>query len=361
VAHDFNNLLTVIRGYLELSLQSLREDNPLVDYLTEVDRAADSAAGLTQQLLAFSRKQIIAPQVLDLNDVVQRVDAMLQRLLGEHIALEVHPGADLWRVRFDPGQAEQILVNLAVNARDAMPDGGRLTIETSNVRLDSAYAETHPDAHPGEYVLLAVSDTGEGMSSETRAHAFEPFFTTKQPGHGTGLGLAMIHGAVSQNGGRVEVYSELGHGTSFKIYLPRTVGTIASTDEPALRTSPAGRETILVAEDDERVRMLTVRLLSRLGYRAIAVGSGDEALAWLDTHAEPIDLLLTDVIMPGMNGKTLAERVRAVRPGTRVLFTSGYTANVIVHHGVLKPGVEFLAKPFSGSSLAQKVREVLDG
>jgi CheY-like chemotaxis protein len=210
-------------------------------------------------------------------------------------------------------------------------------------------------------VLLAVSDTGEGMSSDTREHAFEPFFTTKQPGHGTGLGLAMIHGAVSQNGGRVEVYSELGHGTSFKIYLPRTSGTPTPAEVAALRTTPRGEERILVVEDDERVRLLTVRLLSRLGYRAIAVGSGEEALAWLDAHPEPIDLLLTDVIMPGMNGKVLADRVREARTGTRVLFTSGYTANVIVHHGVLKPGVEFLAKPFSGSSLAQKVREVLDG
>ncbi len=361
VAHDFNNLLTVIRGYLELSLQSLGENHPLVDYLTEVDRAADSAAGLTQQLLAFSRKQIIAPQVLDLNDVVQRVHAMLQRLLGEHITLEVHPEAGLWHVRFDPGQAEQILVNLAVNARDAMPDGGRLTIETSNVRLDGEYTASHPEVPPGEYVLLAVSDTGEGMSSDTREHAFEPFFTTKQPGHGTGLGLAMIHGAVSQNGGRVEVYSELGHGTSFKIYLPRTSGAPTMAEVTALRTTPRGEERILVVEDDERVRLLTVRLLSRLGYRAIAVSSGEEALAWLDAHPEPIDLLLTDVIMPGMNGKVLADRVREARAGTRVLFTSGYTANVIVHHGVLKPGVEFLAKPFSGSSLAQKVREVLDG
>ena len=360
VAHDFNNLLTVMKGYLELALQELPPGHAGVAHLHEVDRAADSAASLTQQLLAFSRKQIIAPRVLDLNDVVRRVHAMLQRLLGEHVALEFVTAADLWPVRFDPGQAEQILVNLAVNARDAMPQGGRLTIETANVRLDAAYVADHPDVEPGEYVLLGVSDTGVGMSSEIREHAFEPFYTTKQPGHGTGLGLAMIHGAVSQNGGRVEVYSEPGHGTSFKIYLPRADAERDASPARVVHAAPRGKETILVVEDDERLRVLTVRLLRQFGYQAVAVGGGEEALAWLAEHPAPIDLLLTDVIMPGMNGKVLADEVRRLRPGTRVLFTSGYTANVIVHHGVLQAGVEFLAKPFGSASLAQRVREVLD-
>jgi PAS domain S-box-containing protein len=361
VAHDFNNLLTVMKGYLELSLTTLRPDDPLTDNLREVDHAVDSAASLTQQLLAFSRRQVIAPRVLDLNDVVRRALGMLQRVLGEHITVECVAAPDLGHVRFDPAQAEQVLVNLAVNARDAMPEGGRLTIETANVTLDEAYLARHPDAVAGEYVVLAVSDTGVGMSRETREHAFEPFYTTKLPGHGTGLGLAMIHGAVSQNGGRIEVYSELGHGTSFKIYLPRVTEDGLAEPGAPVAASPRGSERILVVEDDPHVRALTERLLRRFGYEVITAGDGEEALAWLTQHGLPVDLLLTDVIMPSMNGKVLAERVLAMRPDTRVLFTSGYTANVIVQHGVLKPGVEFLPKPFTTAALAQRVREVLDG
>ncbi len=359
IAHDFNNLLTVMNGCLELVLDAVPEPGALRDGLLEISRAANSAAALTQQLLAFSRKQIISPQILDLGTVVQKMRGMLQRLLGEDIALEVVT-TQAGHIRFDPGQAEQILVNLAVNARDAMPGGGLLTLETSSVMLDERYVREHPGTSSGEYVLLAVSDTGSGMTPETLAHAFEPFFTTKDIGHGTGLGLAMIHGAVSQNGGRVEVYSEPGIGTSFKIYLPRVSEPVSVPVMSARPALPRGTETIVVVEDDTSVRELIVRLLERQGYRVFAFGSGPDALAWVRGHADTVHLLITDVIMPGMNGRELAETVKSLRPAIRVLYASGYTANVIVHHGVLKPGVEFIAKPFAASALATRVRELLD-
>ncbi len=360
IAHDFNNLLTVMKGYLELALAAGTDSDVIRDDLLAVAQAVDSAAGLTQQLLAFSRKQIIAPVVLDLNDVVRRVQGMLQRLIGEDVRLNISMDPQLGQVRFDPGQAEQILVNLAVNARDAMPHGGTLTLETSNVLLDAEYEHRHPGSQAGRYVLLAVSDTGVGMTAETREHAFEPFFTTKDVGRGTGLGLAMIHGAVSQNGGRVEIYSEVGHGTSFKIYLPRVTDDQAAPPPPAPVVAPRGSETILLVEDDATVRTLATRLLSRQGYRVVDFPDGPAALAWLASTTEPIGLLLTDVIMPAMNGKALADAVATMRPGTRVLYASGYTSNVIVQHGVLKPGVEFLAKPFTIAALAERVRQVLD-
>ena len=361
IAHDFNNLLTVMKGYLELSISSLKPDSAVRQDLLEIDHAADSAAALTQQLLAYSRKQIISPVALNLNDVVRRVRGMLQRILGEDITLQIATDEALAQVRFDPGQAEQILVNLAANARDAMPEGGQLTVQTSNVTIDDAYAATHPDCSVGDYVLLAVSDTGLGMSAETREHAFEPFFTTKEVGRGTGLGLAMIHGAVMQNGGRVDVYSEPGLGTSFKIYLPAVREARSAVTEPVADAPPRGTENILLVEDDPTVRTLAARLLRRLGYHVTDFSSGAEALQWLREAAEPVHLLLTDVIMPEMNGKQLAEHAVAMRPTLRVLFVSGYTANVSVHHGVLKPGVDFLAKPFSVSALAKSVRSVLDG
>lgn len=359
IAHDFNNLLTVMKGYLELTLAGRGTSGAERDDLLEVSRAVDSAAALTQQLLAFSRKQIIAPVVLDLNDVVRGVQGMLTRLIGEDISLRMSLDDHLGRVRFDRGQAEQILVNLAINARDAMPGGGTLTLETSNVVLDDGYEREHPGTRAGHYVLLVVSDSGVGMTPETREHAFEPFFTTKAVGRGTGLGLAMIHGAVSQNGGRVEVYSEVGHGTSFKIYLPRTEGDVTVPETP-LAASPRGSETIMLVEDDATVRTLAARLLARQGYRVIPFADGPSALAWLQSTPESISLLLTDVIMPAMNGKALADAVTAMRPGTRILYASGYTSNVIVQHGVLKPGVEFLAKPFTIAALAERVRHVLD-
>ncbi len=360
IAHDFNNLLTVIKGYLELAMAGLHPRDPLYHDLAEANTAADSAAGLTQQLLAFSRKQIINPQVLSLNDVVARVRKMLPRLLGEDIELRTVLAPALGQVRFDPGQCEQILINLAVNARDAMPAGGTLTIETANTSFDPAYAREHPEVEPGDYVMLAVSDTGSGMSDEVKAHLFEPFFTTKGPGRGTGLGLAMIFGAVSQNGGRIEVHSEVGHGTTFKIYLPRVrQAAVQAWPEPRA-AQRRGAETILLVEDDEAVRSLALRVLARQGYTVHAFRDAASAIRAAGGMAEPLHLLITDVVMPEMNGPAMAQRLRELRPGVKVLFTSGYAEDVIVHHGVLVEGVEFLPKPYSPESLARRVREVLD-
>ena len=359
VAHDFNNLLTIIRGNTELALARHSSDAAACEELLEVIAAAESAASLTRQLLAFSRKQVIDPQVLDLAEVIARVERMLARLLGEDIALRVfnHPGTG--RVRFDRGQIEQILINLAVNARDAMPAGGHLTIEAENVVLDEAYVREHPGVSPGEYVRLAVSDTGGGMSPEARVHLFEPFFTTKGPGQGTGLGLPMIYGAVSQNGGRIEVYSEVGHGTTIKIYLPRVFGDLESYDLPTSGTA-RGHECVFVVEDNDSVRRFAHRVLSAQGYAVHSFASGADALAAAATLEAPIDLLLTDVVMPDMNGKALSERLRIEQPNLRVLFTSGYTENVVVHHGVLTPGIDFLQKPYTVASLTERAREVLD-
>ena len=362
IAHDFNNLLTVIKGYLTVAVAGLDPGDPVADDLHEVDRAADSAAALTRQLLAVSRRQVIAPVTLDLNAVVRRVHGMLERILGEDVALVLATAADLAPVRFDPGQAEQLLLNLAANARDAMPDGGQLTIATANVRFDADDARTRPGVEPGAYVRLTVADTGAGMRPEVREHAFEPFFTTKDIGKGSGLGLAMVHGAVAQNGGRIELDSAPGHGTAFQIYLP--VAAAAPPPAPdARRTTglPRGHETVLLVEDDADVRGLARRLIEPLGYRVYDHESGAAALAWLAATDAPVDLLLTDVIMPAMNGRELAERVAALRPTIRVLFVSGYTADLIAHHGVLEPGVEFLAKPYTREALATRLRDLLDG
>jgi two-component system, cell cycle sensor histidine kinase and response regulator CckA len=360
VAHDFNNLLTVMKGYVELARHDVPAGSALADDLGAVNRAIDSAAALTQQLLTFSRKQIIHPRVLNLNESVTRMHGMLGRVLGEDIELRLVTAPDLWLVRFDPYQSEQILVNLAVNARDAMPDGGRLTIETANVVLDAEYARTHPDAAPGDYIMLAVSDTGTGMTPEVQAHLFEPFFTTKEAGRGTGLGLAMVYGAVTQNGGRIQVYSDLGHGTTFRIFLPRVreEATPAPDAEPS--PLPRGGETIVVVEDDDAIRALTQRLLSGLGYKVRAYRSGADALHAIQSMPESIDLVVTDVIMPEMKGSELAQRLQQLRPGLRILFASGYSEDVIAHHGVLDPGVDFLQKPYSIEELARRVREVLD-
>jgi len=364
VAHDFNNLLTVMKGNLELSMLQIPPEDPLyqelIQDLMQVENAVDSAASLTQQLLAFSRRQIIAPRVMSLNDAILRVQRMLQRLLGEDIELRTLLADGLPYVRFDPNQCEQIIINLAVNARDAMPKGGKLIIETSAVELDEAYARLHSGVEAGEYVMLAVSDTGIGMDAEVKSHLFEPFFTTKEPGKGTGLGLSMVYGAVSQNGGRIEVYSEPGQGTSVKIYLPQAHnGAIEA--QPARRIAvPRGGQTIVLVEDDEGVRLLATRLLEQQGYRVYSFSNGQAAIDTVGTITEQVHLLITDVIMPQMNGRVLAERIQALQPSIRVLFTSGYTANVIVQHGVLKEGVEFLAKPYSINALAQRVRDVLD-
>ena len=360
IAHDFNNLLTAISGGLEISLAALPPDHASREHLLEVADAAQSAAGLTRHLLAFSRKEIIAPRVLDLNEVLRRAERMILRLIEEDIELQTICGQDVTPICFDPGQVEQIIVNLAVNARDAMPNGGRLTIETSNVWIDDEYAASHFDARPGAYVLLTVSDTGSGMNEEVREHLFEPFFTTKGPGQGTGLGLAMVYGAVQQNGGRIDVSSELNRGTTFKIYLPAAKGVPQQPPARSGVTAEMRSAAIVLVEDDPRVRRLANAALTRLGYQVHPFASGADALRGLASLGCSPELLITDVIMPGMNGRVLAEKVAALLPTIRVLFVSGYTEDFIVDRGVLKTGIEFLAKPYSIEQLARRVREVLD-
>jgi CheY-like chemotaxis protein len=343
---------------LELTLADLPTAHPNRQTLADAANAAQSAAALTRQLLAFSRKEVISPKILDLNVIIKRVEKMILRLVGEDIAVSTICANDLAAIRFDPAQVEQIIINLAVNARDAMTSGGRLTIETSNVRLDADYAERHVDAKPGDYVLLAVSDDGVGMSEEVRSHLFEPFFTTKDAGKGTGLGLAMVYGAVQQNGGRIEVYSEPGRGTTFKIYLPAQSATRDVL--PQTSSLPPSRPTsILLVEDDSRVRVFAQKVLTRLGHTVHAFPNGEAAIAALSELQPAPELLITDVIMPGMNGHVLAQRVAATLPTIRVLFASGYTQNVIVTHGVLKEGIEFLAKPYSVEQLARRIAELL--
>lgn len=360
IAHDFNNLLTAIGGNAALALSDVALDSPLHLLLTEITQAVDSAANLTRQLLTFSRKQLISPKVLNLNEIVTHLKNMLRRLLGEDLELATRLASDLSQVRIDAGQAEQILVNLAVNARDAMPDGGRLTIETCNVELDEVYCREHGQAMPGQYVLLAVSDNGTGMTPETRAHIFEPFFTTKEQGKGTGLGLAMVYGAVRQNDGLIDVYSEQGQGTTFKIYLPCVDAPAEQLHSQLKRSLAPGRETIMLVEDDPMVRALARRVLERQGYEVHPYPSGDDALADMPNLSTRFDLIITDVIMPGMNGHTFALHAKAMHPDVKVIFTSGYTQNVIVHHGVLDSGLEFLPKPYTVDMLARRVREVLD-
>ena len=360
IAHDFNNLLTAIKGNLELAMMEIQPIDPRFEYLADADKAADSATSLTRQLLTFSRKQVIDPRVINLNDVLTHVRKLLSRLIGEDVSLEHFVEPELASVQFDPGQVEQILINLAVNARDAMPNGGRLTLETANVELDEEYVKSHPYVSAGPYVMLAVSDTGAGMTDNVRANLFEPFFTTKEAGRGTGLGLAMVYGAVKQNGGQIEVYSELGHGTTFKIYLPAVDQVPGSTLEPSSERRPPGTESIVLVEDEDHVRAIASRMLAHLGYAVYFFADGPSAIAAIAQMAEVPALLITDVVMPGMNGQVLAERLLELRPSMKVLFTSGYTANVIVHHGVLREGIEFLAKPYSLDQLAQRVREVLD-
>jgi PAS domain S-box-containing protein len=360
VAHDFNNLLTVNKGYADLARLDIDPRDPLHDHFAQVSAAADSAAALTQQLLAFSRKQIIRPEILDLNDVLLRVERMLGRLLGEDVELRISRSADAGRVRADRGQFEQILINLAVNARDAMPEGGTLTIEVAKAMLDETDVRAHPGLQPGEHVRLAISDTGVGMDQTVKGHLFEPFFTTKGPGRGTGLGLSMVFGAVTQNGGHIEVRSEVGRGTTFVVYLPAVQNQASSSPPPARSGRTAGTETVLLVEDDPGVRRFAAGVLRSAGYQVYDCRTGADALDALDGLGPHLHLLLSDVIMPDMNGRLMAERVAERRPGVRVLFVSGYTEDVIVHHGVLDPGVEFLPKPYSVDSLLTRVREVLD-
>jgi PAS domain S-box-containing protein len=360
IAHDFNNLLSVIIGYGDLTLRKLPEESPLRRSVEEIKKAGERAAALTRQLLAFSRKQVLQPKVINLNDVVVEMEKLLRRLIGEDIELRAALEPGLGSVKVDPGQIEQVLMNLCVNARDAMPRGGKLTIGTENVYLDEEYTAHHVSVAPGRYVMLAVSDTGTGMDEQTRARIFEPFFTTKEAGKGTGLGLSMVYGIVRQSGGYIWVYSEVGRGTSFKIYLPRTdEGAQEYREPPGPAEGLAGTETILLTEDDELVRAMTHAILSDHGYRVLAAANGEAALSVCERTEGPIHLLITDVVMPGMSGRELAERLARLRPEMRVLFMSGYTDDAIVHHGVLNEGINFIQKPFSPDALARKVREVL--
>jgi PAS domain S-box-containing protein len=362
VAHDFNNLLTVILGYSDAVLSGLPPEGPVRAMVEEVSQAGQRAAGLTRQLLAFSRQQLLEPRVLDLNTVVNGIEKMLGRLIGEDVSITCVLDPDLGRVRADPGQIEQVLMNLAVNARDAMPQGGRLTIETANVRLDETYTQSHPEVRPGRYVMLSLTDTGVGMDETTKARLFEPFFTTKEVGRGTGLGLATVYGIVKQSGGSIFVYSEPNRGTSFKIYLPRleAVAPLPKSN-PGLVKSSGGGETILLVEDEEAVRTLTRQVLESKGYTAIEARDGQDALHRAERYEGPIHLLLTDVVMPHLGGRELADRLKVSRPGLRVLYLSGYTDDAVVRHGVLEADVAFLQKPFTPAELARKVREVLDG
>ncbi|HXW14356.1 MAG TPA: PAS domain S-box protein [Terriglobia bacterium] len=361
VAHDFNNLLTIINGYSELGLDGLNSDDPMRRYINEIMKAGDRAASLTRQLLAFSRQQVLAPQILDLNGVVANVGEMLHRLIGENINLEMVLDPTLGHVKADAGQIEQILMNLGVNARDAMPQGGKLLIETTNVGLDDAYASNHSAFAPGRYVMLAVSDTGIGMDAEIQAHIFEPFFTTKEKDKGTGLGLATVYGIVKQSGGYVWVYSEPGRGSTFKIYLPRVAEAGESAQFPEAPGRPvAASETILLVEDEEAVRALAARILQRLGYKVLESTSPEDALEISERHTGPIHLLLTDVVLPSMSGRKVAEFLAPLRPGMKALYMSGYTDDAIVRNGVLEATAAFLQKPFTPATLARKVREVLD-
>jgi len=359
VAHDFNNLLTVMGGNASLALIDAPAGSAMAELLSEILKGVSSAAELTRQLLAFSRKQVIAPKVMNLNGLIGQMSAMLRRLLGEDLEFKTILAPDLGQVRLDAGQLEQILVNLAVNARDAMVDGGKLTVETANVVFDGETSQAGSQRPSGSFIMLAVSDNGSGMSEDIKQHIFEPFFTTKDAGRGTGLGLAMVYGAVSQNHGHIEVYSEVGVGTTFKIYLPRVNQDADAPQALPSAVTPAGHETIVFVEDDLAVKHLGERVLVRNGYKVFAFAHGAEALAAVRAMEAPFDLLVTDVVMPGMNGRALSEEVRKVYPKVKVLFTSGYTQNVIAHHGVLEAGIEFLAKPYSPEVLARRVREVL--
>jgi PAS domain S-box-containing protein len=363
VAHDFNNCLNVIQGFAQLCLAGLPENDPLADNLAQVLKASERAALLTRQLLAFGRKQVLQPEVLDLNRVLAEMERLLRRIIGEDIELVHHFAPDLGLVRADPGQFGQVIMNLAVNARDAMPGGGRLTIATANEELDAESAAQREGLAAGPYVAISVTDTGKGMDGPTLARIFEPFFTTKGLGKGSGLGLSTAYGTVKQSGGAIHVESEVGRGTTFKIYLPRELSAAAAIDSRT-RSDPVratGDETILVVEDEEGLRLLVTRFLHAAGYTVLAAADGEQALLASQQHAGKIDLLLTDVVMPRMNGRQLAERLHEIRPGLKLLYMSGYPDQAIIDHGVLATGTQLLAKPFTEADLTRKVRAVLDG
>ncbi len=360
VAHDFNNLLTVINGYSEIVLRSLRAGDPLRDHIEQIKKSGERAAGLTRQLLALSRKQMLVAVVLDLNTLLVEMEKILGRLIGEDVALSVRRDPQLWKTKVDAGQVEQIIMNIAVNARDAMPRGGKFAIETANAVLTESQTAGIPDARPGEYVLMALTDSGCGMDYATKQHIFEPFFTTKGPDQGTGLGLATVYGIVKQSGGHVDVYSEIGIGTTFKVYFPRMMETGCSHRVELDAKAPLrGTETVLLVEDEEGVRTLLRLVLQRLGYNVLDARHGGEALLICERYKDLIHIMVTDVIMPQMSGRELSERLRPLRPEMKVLFMSGYTDDAVVRHGMLDARTPFLQKPISPDALAQKVREVL--
>jgi nitrogen-specific signal transduction histidine kinase/CheY-like chemotaxis protein len=362
VAHDFNNILTVIAGYCELLLADLPAGSDLRPDVEEVAKAADRAGALTRQLLTISRDQVVQAEVLDLNAVIVNVEQMLRRLIGEDVQLETALAPELEEVRVDPGQVEQVLLNLAANARDAMPRGGKLTIETASVELDDSYAQSHNGVQPGCYVLLAVSDTGTGIDGSVLPHIFEPFFTTKRQGQGTGLGLSIVYSIVHQSGGHIWVYSEPGKGTTFKIYLPVTEREeTVPWPAPVSAPSEQGAGVILLVEDQEAVRAMLTKALAARGYTLLEAADGEEAIRLVAGRQGLIDLLITDVVMPVMSGREVAERLAAERPGMKVLFISGFADRAIVHHGMLSPGINYLQKPFPLSELTRKVEEILKG
>ncbi len=358
VAHDFNNILTAILSHAAFARQ---EPEQADEDLVAIERAGARASELTSQLLAFARRQVIEPRIVDLNALTGQVDRMLRRLIGEHVLLQTMLAPELWPVRVDPAQMEQVLVNLAVNARDAMPNGGTLTIETGNVVLDEGYAESHADVTPGDYVMLAVSDSGTGIAPHVLPMVFEPFFTTKPSGSGTGLGLATCYGIVKQAGGHIWAYSEPNNGATFKIYLPRVAGTPSALVPDAAEDPKRGHETVLLVEDDESVRAIAVRALRAQGFTVLEAFDGEDALQVSRAHAGVIHILVTDVVMPRLGGKELAAQLATERPAMKVLFASGYTRNAIVHQGVLEEGIHFLQKPYVPATLTKRVREVLDG
>jgi two-component system, cell cycle sensor histidine kinase and response regulator CckA len=362
IAHDFNNVLTAIIGYSQVAMLEVSAESNLSNHLQEIQKAAERAANLTSQLLAFSRRQVVEPKVINLNDLILDLDRLVRRLIGENIELVTLPSPDLGMAKVDPSQIEQVLLNLVVNARDAMPTGGKLVIETRNAILDARYAQQHAGALPGRYTLLCVTDTGVGMSEEVKAHLFEPFFTTKEVGKGTGLGLATCYGLIQQNGGQIEVQSELGLGTSVRIYLLCSVeatGTYVRVEQA--RYTTGGTETILLAEDDPLVRSIVAKVLRDQGYKVLQASNGEEALPVAQERAnKKIDLLLTDMVMPQMGGLELANQLNALHPETKVIFASGYTDEPIIHEGMSDPGIEFIQKPFVPAALALKVRNVLD-
>jgi len=361
IAHDFNNLLTLIKGYSQLSLLQVKEDDPLKENIRGIEKASIRASDLVRQLLAFSRRQVMEMKVLDLNILLRDLDKMLTRFIGEDIKLVYAMADDLGRVKIDPGQMEQVIVNLAINARDAMPSGGKLVIETDNAELDEGFPQSHIHVIPGRYVMVSIHDTGVGMTPEVKERIFEPFFTTKEQGKGTGLGLSTVYGIVNQSGGTICVYSEPGHGTTFKIYLPRVDEPLEEVKEVmAGKGFIQGSETILVAEDEREVRKLSVQILKKQGYRVLEASNGAEALRIFELQKDPVHLILTDVVMPQMGGKELADRLRSICPNIKVLFTSGYADSALAQKDRFDSHLAFLGKPFSPTGLLQKVREVLD-